>query len=180
MTIISTALISLQLLTVGVSPAAPGFCRVVRESPEPSPAEKGRALLAAADAIVLARAVGHLPGEPVEKERGYDWIRFEVLEVLRGQGALEQLFIRGALVEETDLNPGEVPYRMVRPAGQRGACYAREYQRGGEFVLLLRKERDGRLSPYWSPLSPTNEQIRGTDDPWLLWVRANLKVIPPA
>lgn len=178
MTMILAAFISLQLLTSGVSPAAPAFCTVVREGPEPSPAEKGRALLTASDAIVRARAVDYLPGERVGKGAGYDWIEFEVLEVLKGPDALEQLLIRGALVEESDLNPGEVPYRVVRPAGQRGSCYARLYQRGGEFVLVLR-ERDGRLTPYWSPLSPTNEQIRGADDPWLVWVRANLITVPP-
>lgn len=172
------ALIPLQLLTSGLSPAAPGLC-TVRDGPEPSTSERARTLLGASHAIVRARAVGYLPGQPLGKEIGYDWIRFEVLEVLRGPDALDQLIIPGALAEESDFNLGEVPYRMLRPAGQSGDCFAKLYQRGGEFVLLLR-ERDGLLTPYWSPLWPTNEQIRGADDPWLAWVRANLIGVPRA
>jgi hypothetical protein len=28
---------------------------------------------------------------------------------------------------------------------------------------------------YWSPLSPVNEQLRSAEDPWLLWVRQQVK-----
>ncbi|MFL5612956.1 MAG: hypothetical protein ACJ796_04770 [Gemmatimonadaceae bacterium] len=59
----------------------------------------------------------------------------------------------------------------VRSAGQRGSCYASEYRRGGEFLLLLRLTPSGYYTPYWALLSPVNEQIRGADDPWLQWVR---------
>jgi hypothetical protein len=31
-----------------------------------------------------------------------------------------------------------------------------------------------RYTPYWAPLQPVNEQIRGESDPWFAWVRNEL------
>jgi hypothetical protein len=77
-----------------------------------------------------------------------------------------------------DFNPAPVPYPAVRPAGQRGSCFAEEYRRGGEFLLLL-KRTAGHLTPYWAALAPTNEQIRGADDRWVRWVREARRLAGP-
>jgi hypothetical protein len=45
------------------------------------------------------------------------------------------------------------------------------YRRGAEYLLLLTREQAGELTPYWSPLAPTNEQVSGPDDPWIQWVK---------
>ncbi len=98
---------------------------------------------------------------------------FEIREILRGPFDGARLMMPGMLVDRDDFNPGPVPYRMVRRTGQRGDCIAREYRRGAEYLLLLRRI-GASLTPYWAALAPVNEQIRGGDDPWLLWVRSAL------
>ena len=123
--------------------------------------------------VVRVRAGGYLPGTPTRPPAYQDWVRFDVLEVVKGPRSVREVVLQGALVGESDFNERPVPYGMVRAAGQRGSCFAYDYQREGQFLLLLR-ERDGLLTPYWSALSPTNEQIRGEEDPWLVWVRAQV------
>jgi hypothetical protein len=81
----------------------------------------------------------------------------------------------GVLVEQEDLRDGPIPYQMVRPAGQRGNCFATEYRPGAEYLLLLSRSDRAGLTPYWAPLAPLNEQIRGPDDPWVAWVREQLE-----
>jgi hypothetical protein len=49
-------------------------------------------------------------------------------------------------------------------------CFAYDYKLGGTFLLLLKNG-----TPYWSQVRPTNEEVRGSRDPWLLWVEAQLK-----
>jgi len=73
-----------------------------------------------------------------------------------------------------DFNRDSVPYIFVRPEGARGSCFAEVYKRGGQFLLLLRREGSNRFTPYWAPLMPVNEQIRGRSDPWLVWVRREI------
>lgn len=107
----------------------------------------------------------------------YEQIRFRTIEVLRWPDPAEVLLpfpdrftLSGRVVDTDDFNPRPVPYGMVRMSGQRGSCYTSEYRIGGEYLFLF-KDRDNALTPHWSPLGPTNEQIRGDDDPWLQWVR---------
>jgi hypothetical protein len=71
------------------------------------------------------------------------------------------------------MNPSPVPYGTVKPSGLRGACFAETYQKNGEYLLLL-KRVDGVLTPYWAPLSATNEQIVGPQDKWVVWVKEEL------
>jgi hypothetical protein len=100
-------------------------------------------------------------------------IRFRITETLRGglDGPLE---FYGRLTQAADdFNPYPVPYTTVRPNGQHGNCFATEYRRGAEYLLLLRRDQHG-LTPYWVPLAPVNEQIRGDDDPWLAWIRGRI------
>jgi hypothetical protein len=106
-------------------------------------------------------------------DRAYDGplVSFTVREWIRGEPTKSALRAYGYFVDADDFNPQPVPYRMVRRAGTHGNCYAHEYRRGAEYVLILRNVGASGLTPYWMPLGPSNEQIRGDDDPWLLWVR---------
>jgi hypothetical protein len=83
--------------------------------------------------------------------------------------------LRGSVVSHDDFNRLPVPYGMVRSAGQRGDCDAREYRLDAEYLLILRTAYDG-LNPHWKPLAPFNEQVRGADDPWVVWVRQQVRL----
>ena len=120
--------------------------------------------------IVRARAVGYV----TEPESHIGSIRFSVSEVLRGQ-PLSELTLHGELVDRDDFNTGRVPYNSVRPNGLSGSCYAWQYKAGAEYLLMLSylKSRELGLSPF--PLEPVNEQLRSSEDAWLLWVRKQTK-----
>ena len=45
---------------------------------------------------------------------------------------------------------------------------------------MFLKLSKGTMTPYWQSLAPTNEQVRGPDDPWVAWVRKELALNPPA
>jgi hypothetical protein len=100
-------------------------------------------------------------------------VHFTVLDVIRGDLPLTQLQLAGVFSGRDDFNPAPVPYQIVRPSGQRGNCYAIEYKPGAAYLLILREVR-GALSPYWAPLAPLNEQVRGAEDSWITWVRLGL------
>lgn len=102
-------------------------------------------------------------------------VRFQTTEVLRGPLTQTELTDEGYLVDEDGFNTLSVPYQLVRPAG--GSCFATSYRQDAEYLFLLER-RGNRLTPYWFPLGPTNEQIRGDDDPWLQWVREQLAEDP--
>lgn len=132
--------------------------------------EHARRAASEADAVVRARAaradsLPFRPGGPLEPV-----VVLEVLDVLDGDSVPPTLAVHGRLSEADDFNRAPVPYGAVRPTGLRGSCFAEEYRRGGEFLLLLKRNARG-LTPYWAALAPTNEQIRGADDPWVSWVR---------
>jgi hypothetical protein len=105
-------------------------------------------------------------------------VYFTVLEVIDSGGLAIPASLRviGYLADQPDFNTKPVPYRWVRSDGLRGSCAAYSYQRGGDFLLLLQGEHVAELSPYWALLRPTNEQVRGTDDPWVAWVRETRRV----
>ena len=124
--------------------------------------ERIRQFVDSASVIVRARALG----APVSDTH----LRFEILEHIRGPDSLAYLDLRGVLVNRDDFNRGTVPYQIVRAAGQRGDCHAREYRADAEYLLILQPGVEG-LHPNWKPLAPFNEQLRGPDDPWLIWVR---------
>lgn len=123
------------------------------------------------DAVVRAVAVDSIAALPYEY-RG--WIRFRPTEILRGPFPNREFWLQGSLVDRDDFNQDPVPYRMVRPAGQRGDCFASEYRLGREYLFLLKKDAGGLLTPWWAALAPLNEQISGREDPWLRWVRERL------
>lgn len=161
---------STGLATRPVHAALP-FCNT--DPPPPRTGFDPGTLVRAAQVVVVARAeslsrAGNLPG-------GGTWpvVHFAITEVI-DPGTMhlpDTLTIPGSLVAHPDFNAGAVPYRWVRAASLRGLCYATSYQRGGEFVLLLQGATPDSLDPYWEALAPTNEQVRGRDDPWVSWVR---------
>lgn len=127
------------------------------------------ALIAESDAIYLAVATRYAATTP--QDMGTDaTVQFQVLEVLKGSPRY-RLELEGRLSDQDDFNDEpDVPRRWIRPEGRRGSCFAMSYRQGGTFLLLMR-----RGSPYWSALTPTNEQVTGPGDPWVAWVRKTLK-----
>ena len=134
-------------------------------------------LVTDADVIVRAQVLGltEAPTSPLVLLPN-SWIRLGVMEVLKGEVQFT-LTVSGTLTDHPDMNDRAVPYWMVRPSGRGGGCFARTYQRDGEYLFFLKKV-DGKLTPYWAALSATNEQITGADDPWVTWVRQQLAFAP--
>jgi hypothetical protein len=149
-------------------------CSVV--GPLPSPQQ----LVSRAEIIVRARAEGPSasPGrrDDVLTDTATQ-VRFSILEVLKGSLAAGTIEFNGTLIERDDPNDRPVPYDFIRPGGRSGNCFALAYREGAQYLLLLRRlEPSNALTPYWAPLSPTNEQLSGgTDDAWLGWVAGRLR-----
>jgi hypothetical protein len=101
-------------------------------------------------------------------------VEFKVEEVLEGKDVPKMLILNGYLSDRDDFNDHEIPYKFVRPGGRGGSCFANTYKKGASFLLFLAKTEKG-YTPNISALGPTNEQLRGEDDPWLLWVRKEVK-----
>lgn len=132
------------------------------------------ALVKSAEMVLLVRADSavRVPGPPAFELR--DSVRFTVPEVIDSAGSAvpRPIAVIGRLSNAPDFNRGQLPYRWTRPDGMSGMCYAYSYQRGGTFLLLLKRMATGALTPYCAGLQPVNEQVRGPDDPWVAWVRA--------
>lgn len=118
-----------------------------------------------ADVILRVTAVGFtIPSDVVGP------IRFQVSEVIRGQ-QISEVVLNGEVVERDDFNRGISPYQSGRPSP---SCVGFTYKPGSQYLLLLKKDKSGNLTPDWyllAPVAPVNEQLHGDDDPWLLWVR---------
>jgi hypothetical protein len=138
-------------------------CRTVRPSPVVMVREADVILRATPEYLV------HAASEPNSSDPD-SRIQFKVLEVIRGDKP-DRLVLRGALVETDDFNDHVSPYDFVRPNGRSGNCFATSYRPGGQYLLMLKRNRDRELTVEWYPLAPVNEQIHSADDPWLLWVR---------
>jgi hypothetical protein len=100
-------------------------------------------------------------------------VEFEVVAVLKGPKLTESVKVPGTLVERDDFNDVSVPYTFVRPGGRGGNCFAFGYRQGGEYLIFFRPGK-ATLTPYWAPLAAINEQVRGGEDPWVVWVRRQL------
>jgi hypothetical protein len=150
---------------------------VLRNNPEGYfwPADSVGSFVARATVIVRVRAVDVPSRPPGDNLAEYGTgVLFRVQESLRGRLPGDSLILLGTLVPRDDFNrSGTVPYRMTRPAGQRGDCYAKEYRKEAEYLMLL-QDRGYGWTPHWMPLAPLNEQLRGADDPWLAWVKARV------
>jgi len=149
-------------------------------------------MVAGAELIVRATAVEHavVPGmirngrevrtTGVPDSR----IRFRVESVIKGKYEAADLVLPGYLSDQDDWNDQPVPYGMVRSNGRSGSCFANTYRQGGQFLLVLKRaptvaavfSSDTAYTVNWYALGPVNEQLRSLDDPWLQWVRDQLKV----
>lgn len=169
----------LSLLTLALLPAPslhaaePVFCSIrnvtTGESYEPT-LQTTLSLVREADAIVRAVALDTVRSGPLAEQpaRGGAWLEFRVREVLKGDDVPGTLYAPGRLVTRDYFRAEPPPYTWDRSTGE---CKAYEYRPGGEFLLMLQRGADGLLTPDWASLRPTNEQIRGADDPWVRWVR---------
>jgi hypothetical protein len=115
-----------------------------------------------ADVILRATAVGFTAPSDVVGP-----IRFKVNEIIRGQ-PISELVLTGAVVDVDDFNHGPSPYQSGRPSP---SCVGFTYKPGSQYLLLLKKDTSGQLTPDWYLLAPVNEELHGDDDQWLLWVR---------
>ncbi len=127
-------------------------------------------LVRAADAVVRVRAIGSLAAADLTA-----WppgsVRLEVLEILSGTVSGRELVLPGKIRDYASTRERRVPYDGVDCARARGCggCYAYDYKLGAQYLLLLKRD-----SPYWAALAPTNEEIGGPSDPWVVWVRQRL------
>jgi len=125
-----------------------------------------------ADVIVRATAVSYNKAPEENRTTGMpdSTVEFRVDEVLKGENVGNTLVMNGYLNDKDDFNDRAVPYDFVRPGGRAGSCFANSYKKGAMFLLFL-KRKEQKLTPYWAALTPTNEQLRSSDDPWLRWVK---------
>ena len=153
-----------------VFPSSVQACR----APRPSP----KGVVSGAEFVIRATATKYLKApvanlrqlnEPADAE-----IEFTVEEVLKGEFGSATVILNGYLTDRNDFNDRPVPYDFVRPNGRGGSCSAYEYKQGAAFLLFLKKI-DEKLTVRWYALAPTNEQLHSVNDPWLAWVREQLK-----
>ena len=133
----------------------------------------------AADAIVRVTAVEyvHPPKDPTIWTTGVpdSQVRFQIIEVLKGRDVPSLILLPGYLVDRDDFNELKSPYTFVRPGGRSGSCFANSYRRNAEFLLMLKRRSEGSYTVNWYGLGPVNEQLRSSDDPWLKWVRDQVR-----
>ena len=129
-------------------------------------------LAANADVIVRATVVGYVKSPEKYRTTGMpdSTVEFKVEEVLKGENVPTSLIINGYLNDKDDFNDRPVPYDFIRPDGRAGSCIANSYKEGAEFLFFLKKKEE-TLTPYWAALTPTNEQLRSSDDQWLKWTK---------
>ena len=141
-------------------------------------------LVGDAEVIARVRAEGlsSTPGRAGVMAGSPTQVRFTILELLKGRLSSSTIEFNGALTDRDDRNDRPVPYDFIRPGGRRGNCFALTYRAGAEYLLLLRRgehpsyAQPSELTPYWAPLSPTNEQLfDSASDAWLVWVRQELR-----
>jgi len=166
----------LLLLTLAIAPSTGSLCSVgtVRDDGTRGPSISGptiraEELVRGTPVIVRATAVRQVsrPGE--QRSR----MVFRVVEVLKGEEVADSIDFAGYVHDADDYNAGPVPYAHRRNGNIGGSCHAYSYKPGAEYLLFLGRFRWG-LTPYHSIFSPTNEQLRGPEDPWLKWVRARI------
>lgn len=179
----------LVVLAVGVatngaearpSAGVPGLCSVSGGSP--FSIARTQNIVADAQAVVRATLLREVSVPVAEGSSARAHVVFAVSEVLRGVDVPDTLRFIGSISDEDAVPPERVEkvphlefYRRFS-----GSCLAMTYASGGEYLLFL--QRSGyrcTLDPYWMLLAPTNDQIRGADDRWLRWVRAEIARNPP-
>jgi hypothetical protein len=119
-----------------------------------------------ADTILLVKVAN-------EKIERVSPITMDVLEVLKGDFKRKTAAVEGETARYHGPNDHPAPYDFVRPGGRFGNCFAEDYKAGGQFLLFL---RNGEV--HWSPLAATNEEVSGSKDPWVVWVKKHLTETP--
>jgi hypothetical protein len=122
-------------------------------------------LILRADAIYHARATEYLVPTNQRMKGEIPRVIFTVLDTIKGP-SMRSIQFPALLTEFNDKNDMPVPYNLVRPDGRRGQCYATKYKSGQEYLLFIKGG-----TPYWSRLAPTNEEVSGNSDPWVLLVK---------
>jgi hypothetical protein len=133
-------------------------------------------LVHSASVVALARATPNAMDGIVE---------FQIVETLKGSIDVPLIRLDGTLADHDDFNEKEPPYEFVRMDGRRGDCRASTYRQGAFYLLLLQPamtciRRIDRPMDFPSlstrvPLAPTNEQVHGRDDNWVVWVREQIE-----
>ncbi len=133
-----------------------------------------------ADLIVRATALKYVTTpKPDTRTTGVpeSTVEFRIEETIWGVDVPATIVLHGYLADRDDFNEVPLPYRFVRPGGRAGSCFANSYKTGAQFLLFLKRGTNSYVSTSGyttniSALGPTNEQLRGPDDPWLQWVKA--------
>lgn len=131
--------------------------------------------------ILIARADGlsAAPGDQGLLAASPTQVDFTVISVLKGEFPARTITFNGMLTSADERNRGDVPYAVAR-ASADSSCHSIHYRVGGRYLLFLRRAGPGhaqgdKLTPYWAPLAPANEQLFGDADPWSTWVRDALR-----
>lgn len=95
-------------------------------------------------------------------------LRFRVDEVIKGKWTEPTIDVEGRVVDPDDYNAAAVPYTTARKAPG-------DYVTGRPYLLILHDTGTEFTTAWPSPLAPTNEQLRGENDPWLKWIRERVK-----
>jgi hypothetical protein len=156
----ATIIITLTMLSAPV-----GACTADRRQTRPE------YITAKAERILRAEVIRYDPGG---SERNGN-VTFKVLEILKGDFAASFITLPGQTEYYEGKNDQEPPYRIVRPGGRHGNCFASDYKMGGQFLLFLADR-----SVEWAPLAAVNEEISNEDDPWVWWVKGFLAAEIPS
>jgi hypothetical protein len=124
-------------------------------------------LILRADAIYRANANEYVVPINTNSQAKSPLVTFVILETIKGPSK-KSIQFPGALTQLNDKNDMAAPYDFVRPAGRRGNCFATTYKLGQEYLLFIKGG-----TPYWSRLAPTNEEVAGKTDAWVVWARQN-------
>ena len=121
-----------------------------------------------AEVILLVRAMEPAP-----------WMRtsggmvvLRALDLLKGSYDRPFVTVPGQIRDYRSDPARRPPYDQIDCVGRVpgcGSCFAQSYREGARYLLLLKGG-----TPYWAPLSPTNEEVSGPDDPWVVWVKRQL------
>jgi hypothetical protein len=165
-----------------VSGAVPALSCSIVKPPDPV------VMVRQADLILRVTAVeysGQGPGTTWTTGVPVSDVRFAVEEIVKGIYEKPTIILPGYLSERDDWHDQTPPYTFVRPGGRSGSCFANTYRKGGQFLLVLKKLNSVSLglagrpadgyTVNWYALGPVNEQLRSANDPWVQWVREQIK-----
>ena len=135
--------------------------------------KRTRQMLADADLILRVTAVAYSEGSAPGRGSSWGKVRFSVEEVVKGRYSDREIILPGTLMPNDEWNLDDPPYINPRSSAD-SRCYTHFYRTAGQFLLMLKRKGNGYTTE-WMPLSPVNEQLRSGRDPWLLWVRDEVK-----